>query len=239
MTENFDELLQEVQKDIQHEKLMNIWNKYQKYFFYTVGFLFIIFFGLNRYVENDRQERIFVSDKFLQAQEYLALKQTDKALKILETISSKNSKAYHVLARLVESKVLVDKGSDDFKKGQNTLKELFSDKKQEPLFRSFAKFVYLNNEIDMITRGQDPEKISEDTKVALRALLPMLTEFVSDKAPLRVLFLEIKGLILLLLNQHEEATNEFLAIAQTAQCPRGLKLRADLMIEKIKTHIKN
>lgn len=238
MTENFDQLLQEVQKDIQHEKLMNIWNKYQKYFFYAVGFLFILFFGINRYVENERQDRIFVSDKYLQAQEYLAVKETDKALKILETISAKNSKAYFVLARLLEAKVFVDKGSEDFKKGQNILKDLFSNKKNDGFFRSFAKVVYLNNEIDLITRGQDPDKLTDESKVALKALLPMATESISDTAPLKVLLQEIKGLILILLKQEEEALNEFLSIAQTPHCPRGLKLRSELMIEKIKTNIK-
>ncbi|MBA4249568.1 MAG: hypothetical protein C0432_02220 [Candidatus Puniceispirillum sp.] len=239
MTENFNELLQEVQKDIQQEKLVSIWNKYQKYFFYAIGILFIVFFGVNKYVENQQHEKIYISDKYLQAQEYLAVKQTEKALKILETIAQKDSKAYHALARLLEAKVFVDKGSDDFKKGQKILQDLYSDHKNDAFFRSFSKAVYLNNEIEMITRGQDPEKISEDTKVALRALLSIVSESISDTTPLKIMFLEIKGLILVLLDQQEDALNEFLAIAQTSQCPRGLKLRAELMIEKIKTHIKN
>ncbi len=239
MTENFNELLQEVQKDIQQEKLISIWSKYQKYFFYAIGALFIVFFGVNRYVDNQQQEKIYISDKYLQAQEYIAVKQTDKALKILETISQKDAKAYHAFARLLEARVFIDKGSEDFKKGQKILQDLYTDHKNESFFRSFAKAVYLNNEIEMMTRGQDPEKITEDTKVALRSLLSIVSESISDTRPLKVLFLEIKGLILILLNQQEDALNEFLAIAQTPQCPRGLKLRSELMIEKIKTHIKN
>jgi hypothetical protein len=222
MTEKdkFDEFLEEVEQDIRQEKLNRLWAKYGKQASSVLTVLLVVVagYGLWSHYQTRNLER--QSDVYVKAQMYLERGETSKALTLLKELNQ-GSQAYATFAKFSEAAILAAPGDNhDLDKALGLYQELADDSRMEAVWRDTAalQWVSLSFEKDP-TQGE--------------ALLAKLDTLCQAGRPLQALALEQKGLILYLSGKKAEAAEVFVQIVQLAAAPEGVKLRAQIMTQKI------
>lgn len=229
MAEQFDEFLEDVEKDMRQEKLDKIWKEYGK-LISTV--LVIAIGGSSGWVlwRNHYEKQLnLTSQKFMKAQELIERGNVSEGLGVYDSIIHSSAKTYKSLAIIAKAGVLVGKSPEDIKKAETLLTELTLNKSADKIMRDFATVTLIRIDLDR----SELKAVDGPTKAKLGAHLVTLDKLVTDSSPYTLLAQELKGTILFALNDYAKASEVYVKIAQTKDCPRGLQARAEIMSQLI------
>ncbi|MES2252662.1 MAG: tetratricopeptide repeat protein [Pseudomonadota bacterium] len=229
MAEKFDEFLEDVEKDMRQEKFEKVWKEYGK----LISTALVIAIGGSGgwvlWKNHKEKELSLTSQKFMKAQEKIDSGSINEGLGVFDSIMHDSSKTYASLAHIAKAALLIEKGGDDAKKAIALLVELSSNKSTDPIMRDFAALTLIR--VDLDSTGL--ESIDEPTKAKLMSHIVTLNLLSAEKAPWALLALDLKGLILFSLKDYAKASDVYVKIAQTKDCPRGLQARAEIMSQLI------
>lgn len=233
MAEQFDEFLDDVQKDMRKEKLDTIWKEYGK-LISTV--LVVAIGGSSGWVlwRNHSEEKLnLTSQKFMKAQELIERGNVSEGLGVYDSIIHDSSKTYKSLAAIAKAGVLAGKSPEDIQKAEALLTRLTLDKSADKIMRDFATVTLIRIDLDR----SELKTLDGPTKAKLIAHLVTLDKLSTDNSPYSLLAQELKGIILFALNDYAKASEVYVKIAQTKDCPRGLQARAEIMSQLILKNI--
>ena len=229
MADKFDEFLEDVEKDMRHEKFEKIWKEYGKLI--STG-LIIALGGSGAWVlwKNHAEKQLnLTSQKFWRAQEKVNSGNLNEGIGVYESIIHDGSKTYASLAHIAKAALLAEKGGEDAKQAMTLLTELASNKSADPIMRDFAALAVIRLDLDR----SELKTIDDATKAKLMTHLVTLDALSTDKSPWRLEAYDLKGLILFTLKDFTKASEAYVKIAQTKDCPRGLQARAEIMSQLI------
>lgn len=233
MTEQFDEFLEDVEKDMRQEKLENIWKKYGK----LISTVLVIAIGGSSgwvlWKKNFQKQLNLTSQKFMKAQELIDRGNVSEGLGVYDSIIHDSSKTYGSLATIAKAGLLAGKSPEDIKKAQELLTKLSMNKAADKIVRDFAAVTLIRIDLDQ----SELKAIDGPTKAKLIAHLVSLDKLSADNSPYALLAQELKGTILFALNDYAKAAEVYVKIAQTKDCPRGLQTRAEIMSQLILKNI--
>jgi hypothetical protein len=229
MAEQFDEFLEDVEKDMRQEKLEKIWKEYGKLI--SVGLVIAIggSGGWALWKNHEEKQLNLTSQKFMKAQDLIEKGNINEGLGVYDSIIHDSSKTYAPLAQIAKAGILADKSPEDVKKAETLLMELASNKSADPIMRDFAALTLIRIDLDRM----DLKTVSENAKAKLIAHLVTLDALSKDDAPWSLLAQDLKGAILFCLKEYIKSSEIYVKIAQTKDCPRGLKARAEIMSQLI------
>lgn len=234
MAEQFDEFLQDVEKDMRHEKLEKIWKDYGK----LISTLVVIAIGGSGgwvlWKNHTKKQLNLTSQKFMKAQELVDRGNIAEGLGVYDSILNDSSKTYKALAAIAKAGVLSNKTPEDVKKAEALLTELSLNKSVDKIMRDFATVALIRIDIDR----SNLKTVDEPTKAKMIAHLVTLDTLCANHSPYTLLAQELKGVILFALNDFAKASEVYVKIAQTKDCPRGLQARAEIMSQLILTKIR-
>ncbi|MDP3371535.1 MAG: tetratricopeptide repeat protein [Candidatus Paracaedibacteraceae bacterium] len=235
MAEKFDEFIEEVEKDIRQEKFETLWNKYGK----IISTVLIVALGSSSgwvlWRNHSEKQLNLISQKFTKAADRVVSGNINEAIGVYESIVNDSAPTYASLASIAKAAALYEKGGEDAKKAVETLTQLTSRHSTDPIMRDYALLTLIRMDIDLL----DFDKITEVNKAKLMTHLASLDNLTKNKAPWKLLALELKGFILYELKDYTKASEIYVAIAQTKACPRGLRARAEIMSQVVLKKIQN
>jgi hypothetical protein len=223
MSNNFENLMQEVEGDIRQEKIEKLWKEYGK----TIIGAFVVIVGLsaayNLWQHHQAKQTDIISQQFSSAQSLMFSQNYSDALAAMESIASSSHRNYAVLAKFnVASIVKQYSGHKDLQKAEKIYKEIMTDKAVNPIMRDLATVLYVNLKLDISTDNDH-----------LKECLSILEPVVSKESAHKFLAMESKGLIQFRLKDYKAATDVFLNIVQSEKSPKDVKLRAQMMAQHI------
>ena len=229
MAEQFDEFLVDVEKDMRQEKLENIWKEYGK----LISTALVIAIGGSGgwvFWKNHSEKQLNLSSqKFMKAQELVERGNVSEGLGVYDSLINDSSKTYASLASIAKAGLLAGKSPDEVKKAEELLIKLASNKSADKIMRDFATVTLIRIDLDR----SELKIIDGPTKAKLNAHLVTLDKLFSDNSPHTLLAQELKGIILFALNDYTKASEVYVKIAQTKDCPRGLQARAEIISQLI------
>lgn len=219
MAEKFDEFLEEVEKDIRQEKLLNLWKKYGKQVTAGLVGIIIIVAGYNLWSQYEHNKQVQMAEKLITAHELMAQGELVKAQAILTDLSQQSRSIYQSLALFQKAALLFQEGSPEkSREAINIYNQLGANNKMDPLWRDLAAFLSVMISIDM--QGQ---KVDD--------LLAKLEPLTQDDNPWRYFAKEMKGLLLYRKGDKSQSTEIFARLVQDNQTPQGISLRSRLMVQ--------
>ena len=233
MAEKFDEFIDDVEKDMRQEKLEKVWKEYGKLISTTVVLIISIATGWVVWKNNVEKELNLTSQKFMKAQDLVERGNVNEGLGVYDSLLNSSSKTYAALARIAKTTLLSNKGDEELKKGEELLKTLSTNKSADSILRDFATLSLIRIDLDRT----DLKTIDDAVKSKLIAHTATLDTLSVKDAPWALLAQEIKGIILYSLKDYTKASEIFVKIAQTKDCPRGLLARAEIMSQLILKHM--
>ncbi len=225
MAEKFDEFIDEIEKDIRHERFEKLWKTYGKTV--SIGIIAILGISSSWFFWNNHQDKQLklMSEKFIKAQSLVDRGDISAGLGVYDSTIADNSKTYSALAQIAKAAVLFDKGGEGTQKATDQLSKLAADSKADPIMRDFASITIIRNDIESL----NTHALNEATKTKLNSHITKLDTLSTDKSPWRLIALDLKGIILFTLKEYAKASEVYIAIAQTEGCPRGVLARAEIM----------
>ncbi len=232
--------MDDVESDIRHEQMKKMWIRYGKYALGSITGILLATTGWNIYSNHCEANLLLTSEKFSKAQNMILGGATSKGVGVLETIKLSDSATYAALARITQAQTMTAKGGSDYKKAQDMLVALASDKKIDVVFRDFALLTFVKNEIDQLALPNEylDTSIDETLKAKLLGYAVQLDTISSANAPWRLNAMDLKGLILFIVKDYQKASDTYVQIAQDEKCPQGLMARVDLMSQMITKKLK-
>jgi hypothetical protein len=219
MAEKFDEFLEEVEKDIRQEKLLQLWKKYGKQVTAGLVAIVILIAGYNLWSQYKHNKHLQMAEKLITAQELIAQGESAKAQTILTNLSQESTSTYQSLGLFQSAALLMQEGSTQ--KQREAIKiydQLAGNKKIEPLWRDLAALLSIMVQIDL-----------PDVKVD--ELLSQVEPLTSDQNPWRYFAKEMKGLLLYRKGDKAQSTEIFARLVQDSQTPQEISLRSRLMVQ--------
>lgn len=219
MTERFDEFLEEVEKDIRQEKLLQLWRKYGKQATAGLTAIVILVAGYNLWSQYEYNKQIQMAEKLIAAQELNSQGELGKAQTILTSLSDASSTTYKSLALFQKAGILAqDKTAANLNEAVKIYSQLAENKRIEPLWRDLAALLALMVRMDI-----------PDVKV--EELLSQVEPLTSDQNAWRYFAREMKGILLYQKGDKAHSTEIFARLVQDNQTPSGISLRSRLMVQ--------
>lgn len=225
MSNQFDEFLEEVEKDIRQDKLEKLWKQYGRMVVTAVSAILIAVAMYVFWQNHQEKKRRQLSEMFVQAYSFFDQGKNREALGLLDEISKSSHKYYVVMGRFAKAAHLSGLHKDENKKEAVTIYEgIAKDNSVEEYLRDFAELRAVMLKID-----GDHSK----NKEALKKCLSDVERLVGSKTKVwRLLAMETKAVILDMLND-PKAVDIFIAIAQDQDAPKGLRQRAQMMTQAL------
>lgn len=218
MAEQFDEFLEEVQKDIRQEKFLKLWKQYAKQIISGVVAVVVIVVGYNLWGHYQQNKRIQMADKMISAQEMIARGETEKAKVVLNSLSGYQH-IYEQLGQFQKAGLLIQLGSEEnIKEAIGIYDQLTSNTKVDTFWRELASLLFVMNSVDLPGRN-------------IEELINKLNPLTSDQNPWRYFAKEMKALLLYQKGDVEKSIELFIQLVQDNQTPSGISMRSRLMIQ--------
>lgn len=223
MSNNFTNLMQEVESDIRQEKFEKLWKEYGK----TIIGVFVVIVGLstayNIWQHNQAKQTDILSQQFSNAQTLMFGQNYADALPAMENIANASHKTYSVLAKFNVASIL-RQNSDlkDLVKAESIYQEIMNNRSVNAAMRDLATVLYVGLKLDNA-------KNNDDFNQCLTILEPIATK----ESAYKFLALENKGLIQFKLKDYKASSDAFLAILQSDKSSKDVKLRAQMMTQHI------
>jgi hypothetical protein len=219
MAEKFDEFLEEVEKDIRQEKLLQLWRQYGKQITAGVVAIIVVIAAYNLWGQYNRNKQIQMAEKLIAAQELITQGETTKAHAILTSLSEASNSTYRSLGLFQKAALLLQEGSPaKLTEAIAVYNQLAENKKMDLLWRDLATLLATMASIDL------PDVKADD-------LLAKLEPLTSDQNPWRYLAKEMKGLLLFRKGEKAQSMELFARLVQDSQTPQGISLRSRLMVQ--------
>lgn len=223
MSNNFENLMDEVESDIRQEKFEKLWKQYGK----SIVAAFVLIVGLsaayNLWQHHQAKQTDIISQQFSNAQSLMFSQNFADALPAMEGIANSSHRNYSVLAKFnVASIVRQDSAHKDLTKAEKIYKEIMNDKAINPIMRDLAAVLYVNLKLDMSVENDH-----------LTECLSILEPIVTKESAHKFLAMESKGLIQFRLKDYKTASDIFLNIVQSEKSPKDVRLRAQMMAQHI------
>ena len=223
MVEKFDEFLEEVEKDIRQEKLLNLWKQYGKLVSGAIIGIIVFIVGYNLWSRYEQNKRVQMAEKLIAAQEYIAQGESGKAQEILNRLSADSHKTYQPLTLFQKAGLLLQEGPKSKPaEAIEIYNQLSANSKIDPLWRDLANLLAVMASID-----QPDMKVEE--------LLGRLNALTSDQNPWRYFAKEMKGILLYRKGEKGQAAELFARLVQDNQTPSGISMRSRLMVQIVST----
>ncbi len=223
MAEKFDEFLEEVENDIRQEKLLNLWRQYGKMVMGGIAGILIVIIAYNFWSHYDHNKRIQMAEKLISAQELIGQGEAEKAMTILNSLSTESHKTYQPLTQFQKAGLLLQEGTPTKTTQAIAIyHQLAGSTKIEPLWRDLATLLAV-----MASMDQPDIKVDD--------LLGQLNALTSDENPWRYFAKEIKGVLLYRKGEKSQAAELFARLVQDNQTPTGISMRARLMVQIVST----
>jgi hypothetical protein len=223
MSNNFENLMQEVESDIRQEKFEKLWKEYGK----TIVGAFVVIVGLsaayNIWQHNQAKQTNIVSQQFSNAQTLMFSQNYTDALPAMENIANSSHKTYAVLAKFNVASILRQTSElKDLAKAESIYQEIMNNHSVNAAMRDLATVLYVGLKLDNAKNND-----------GFNQYLTILEPITTKESAYKFLALENKGLIQFKLKDYKAASDAFLAIVQSEKSPKDVKLRAQMMTQHI------
>lgn len=153
-----DEFIREVDEEVRQERTQELWKRYGRY---VIGGAAVIVLATVAGVlwQNYRaQQRAADSQTYLQAVTLAGQNEADAALDRFNTLATKGTAGYALLARLREAAVLAQKGDNDA--AVVVYNKLAEDNDVPRLYRDFATLMAVMHQVDKISADDAESRLS-------------------------------------------------------------------------------
>lgn len=223
MSNNFENLMNEVESDIRQEKFEKLWKEYGKIIVAIVFVIIGLSAAYNLWQHHQSKQTDIISQQFSNAQSLMFSQNFSDALPAMESIAKSSHRNYSTLAKFnVASIVRQDSAHKDLAKAEKIYKEIMGDKAVNPIMRDLAAVLYVNLKLDITS---DNDHLTE--------CLGILEPIVTKESAHKFLAMESKGLIQFRLKDYKTASDIFLNIVQAEKSPKDIRLRAQMMAQHI------
>lgn len=216
----FDEFLEEVEKDIRQERFEKLWHQYGQKIMIAFGAILLCACIYTFWKNHQAKQQQQYSEMFITAQSLVSQGKTTEALGMLEELASTSHKNYQALADFTRASVYarLDTAED-----QEKAKKLYADLAQnnaiERYMRDFAQIQHIGMEMNNASADQ------------LKHIVEQLEKLSTEDAPWRLMALEFKGIALKEQGETSKASDVFVSIAQDKNAPQGMRARAQMMLQ--------
>ncbi len=213
MTQN---ILQEIDEDLERQKIEALWKRYSVYVYVLAGAIVIgaaAMTGWHSHREQKEQKASLALIEILDDKNA----DTSKQIAELETFAQRNyGEAQAVIARLDAAGLAVKSG--DLAKAVTLYDAVSSDTKADPFFRQLADLMAVQAQMD-----------TADPVILQKRLQPLL----ADNAPWRFTAKEYAAFLALRAGDKAKAKQYFVELSQDATVPKSLAERATDMLRYI------
>lgn len=219
-------IIEEIKQEIDQQRWLNLWKKYQNHAYGGVVSILIIAAGI-MWWQNQQQSKISLqSDEYTQA---LMIAETDpeKAFKIFEHIPATGETIYACLSRFWVASMLLERGDT---KGAKELYSIIS-KNSMGLFSS-SKEKILGELAQMHSFYIDIDSESPDV------LIKKVTPYANEESPWKNLAYELLGLAYLKIGDKEKSKSYFRKITEDPKASAAFKVRSQAVINYLNTNQK-
>ncbi|MEI8295195.1 MAG: tetratricopeptide repeat protein [Alphaproteobacteria bacterium] len=217
MAEQFDEFVQELERDIRQEKFLKIWNMHGKKIIYGVAVLLIAIASYIIWQNYDSGRRTRLSQKFTGAQELVINGKTDQAIDVLRELTTSGS-TYQSLSKFLLAALLREPGAKQDLPGALQLYEALStDAQLTPSQRDFARLMAVSLRM---ANQESPDELLEKLK-------PLLAE----KNPWHLQAMELQGVLLSQKGENMQDAEVFAKITRDSHVSQALLTRSQVMAQ--------
>ncbi len=217
MRHDYNELLEEISQQQTKDYLANIWHKYGNWILIGAATLLVSTGSYNIYKYAQQQKIEGIAELFSKGCEALATNQEDEGKRILESLAKRNVSSYRAMARLVLA---------DF---------FIRNKRTSPAREQFSA-LEKDTSTDLMYRGIgaiNRIRIDYDNKVDPKKLIAEIDMLITQNQTIRPLGLELKGFLLMQIQEKVKAREVFVKLAQSPQIDPAMRKRLHAMIRMI------
>lgn len=218
---NMADIFDEVQEELQQEKLLRFWNKYQKFIRRGIYYLLVgsCVFAYWQYRQGEIREE--ASTDYTHALLFTEMKKPERALEILESMANKTGNSYADLSKLLGADLLIKQEKyGEASDAYWSLVKTGNDRALKDL--ALIKLGYLE---------ADPVKGS---KTRAETLVKELAPLLKEKNPWFLLALEASALLHNRLDQKDQTVVLYKKILENKKASPSLRMRAELMLKSIR-----
>lgn len=220
MTENYDEMIEELQQDLRQERLTRLWNQYGKKITSAAIFLIAMVGIYSFWQQHELKKRTEHSEFLSSAQELILRGKKDEALETLEFVAQHGPSTYAVQSKLLIADLLRDSSEPEkIKRARSIYEEISHHSKANSLFREFAQLMAVSMDMSQESNADD--------------LLTRLTPLAGEKSPWRLQAMELQAVIYANKGDHAKSTEIFATIARESHGSAGLQKRAQIMTQML------
>lgn len=226
MSEDIDQLVNEIEEDLKQEKYMELWKKYGNM---VIGAFLVVVAGVGGhtlYGNYEAKKRNETSDIFLDGLEAIEKGEPIRAQGVLDEVAAGSHKGYKMLAQFQKAALLVAEGNKaSTTEAREIYKDIASNDKYPRRFRDLA-------ELRVIAMKDTPR-----TEQTLRDTLSKLEPFTKDGKPWRFTARELKAATLIELKEYVEAAEVMAGLITDKQTPEGIRSRAQIISQTLSNRI--
>ncbi|MCF6216670.1 MAG: tetratricopeptide repeat protein [Emcibacter sp.] len=204
-----EEFIREVDEDLRHKQLTNMWKKFGPYVItFLVGI--VLFVAGNVTLKNYNESKYAkIADQYSKAQQQVEANQIDDALKILQGLADTDVDGYQILVAFKEAEIELDRGNKD--KAVTALNSLANSSGVDKVYRDLASLKAAMIVLDVASY--------DDIKARLA---PLTIEGNSWKYMAK----ELLAMAALANGKGEEAKRLLIELEQDLEAPQHVKSRA-------------
>ena len=226
MSEDIDQLVNEIEEDLKQEKYMKLWKKYGNI---VIAVFLVVVAGVGGHTFYDQYEakkRNETSDIFLDGMEAVSKGEPIRAQGVLDEVAAGSHAGYKMLAQFQKAALLVEEGGEaPLTEARVIYKDIASNTKYPKRFRELA-------ELRVIAM-----KDTDRTEETLRSTLAKLEPFTKEGRPWRYSAKELKASILMELDDNVAAAEVMADLIRDAKTPEGVKSRAQIVSQTLASTI--
>jgi len=206
VADNTDPLLKEIDEELRHERMAELWRRYGNYLIGAALLVVVAVAGHQGWKSYDASRRQEASRQYAEAARIAAAQDAEKAF---AQMTQTAPKGYALIARFREANLAAQQG--DGARAATLYRKLATDGGVESPYRDLALLLAVLNDAD---------------RAEPRALRQEIGRLTTDASPWRYVARELAALLLLRAGEDKNAGEEFRRLADDAGTPAGVKTRA-------------
>lgn len=207
-------LFREVDEDLREEQMHRLWKQYGGYLIAAAVLVVVIVAGTQGWKAWQSSQRLDEARAYESAVQAVAAGNADQGVAQLADLAASGATGHAALARLREAAVLLDQGKPE--DALNAYRALAEDGGADAALRDVARVLYALHGLDRLEPG---------------AVQAMVAPLDTQDGAFRFSAREVKALLALRQDQEAQARELFAGLAADTQAPRGVRSRAQEMLD--------
>ena len=209
-----DLLIREVDEDLRHDQMNDLWRKYGSLFIAAAIAIVIAVAAWQAWQNWQNRQRLASSDKFVAALALADSGKKDEALKQLGNLSLDGTPGYRLLSKLEEAEILL--GTGDIKGALTVYQSIINDTGVDAIYRDMARLKAAYISLD----AGDPAVIDHQVE-----------SLAAESSAWRFEAREIQALNAIKRGENTRAIDLYKGLSDDGSAPQGIRARAAEMLK--------